>query len=118
MAADPRALPDRSRDGYARGYSRREALTAGFDWYRAFEKDAARNSVPARIELPVLYLRGDAGGRDIQDYVAGLRKAGATLLQSGVLPNSGEYAPEEAPEHLIQALRAFRRTCDAATERR
>ena len=118
MAADPRALSSRSRAAYAHGYSRREALTAGFDWYRAFEKDAAHNGAPARIDTPMLYLRGDAGGRDIEDYVAGLRKAGATRLQSGVLPHSGEYAPEEAAEHLVPALRALRRACDAATARR
>src|SRR5919108_4728941 len=117
MPADPRALSNRSREAYAQAYSRPEALTAGFDWYRAFERDAAHNGEATRIETPMLYLRGDAGGRDIEDYVAGLRKAGATRLQSGVLPRSGEYAPEEAAEHLVPALRAFRRACDAATAR-
>ncbi len=118
MAADPQALSSHSRDAYARGYSRREALKAGFDWYRALAKDAEHNGTPVRIDTPILYLRGDAGGRDIEEYVAGLRLAGAARLESGLLPHSGEYAPEEAPEHLVRALRDFRRSCDAAVARR
>jgi pimeloyl-ACP methyl ester carboxylesterase len=114
MAGDARALPDGRRDAYARGYSRPEALKAGFDWYRAFGKDAARNRDTARIETPMLYLRGDADGRDVRDYVAGLKAAGAVRLESGVLPNSGEYAPEEAPDALLRAVRGFRRSCDGA----
>lgn len=60
----------------------------------------------------MLYLRGDADGRSPDDYVPGIKAAGAMNLESGALPNSGEYAPEEAPEALVEALRGFRRaTC-------
>ena len=43
MAADKRKLPDARRDAYATGYASREALKAGFDWYRAMPKDAEHN---------------------------------------------------------------------------
>jgi pimeloyl-ACP methyl ester carboxylesterase len=107
MASDPKHLPDARRDAYARGYATREALKAGFDWYRAMPKDAEHNSKRKEIRTPLLYLRGDADGRSPDDYVPGIRNAGAIDLRSAVLPNSGEYAPEEAPRALIEALRGF-----------
>jgi len=112
MAADPKQLPDARREAYAKGYARREALTAGFDWYRSMAKDAEHNATRAEITTPMLYLRGDAGaaGKVVDEYVAGLKKAGVVNLESGVLPNSGEYAPEEAPGALLESLRRFRRS--------
>jgi pimeloyl-ACP methyl ester carboxylesterase len=109
MASDPQHLPDARRDAYARGYARREALKAGFDWYRAMPKDAEHNGQPKEIRTPMLYLRGDADGRSPDDYIPGIKRAGALNIEGGVLPNSGEYAPEEAPQALIAALRRFRR---------
>jgi len=111
MAANPRNLGEQSRATYVRGYSRSEALTAGFDWYRAMKKDAERNSQTTPITVPMLYLRGDAGTSffRIEDYAQGLRQAGVEHLETGVLPHCGEYAPEEAPQELIAALRGFRR---------
>ena len=110
MAADPKKLSGESRAAYARGYSRSEALKAGFDWYRAMAKDAEHNSRPASITAPLLYLRGDGGAAaaDLEDYVQGLRQAGVADLATGILPHCGEYAPEEAPRELITALRNFR----------
>jgi pimeloyl-ACP methyl ester carboxylesterase len=116
MASDPKHLPDARRDAYAQGYARREALQAGFDWYRTMPKDAEHNAKPAQIKTPMLYLRGDAdAGRNMQEYVTGLKKAGVINLESGVLPNSGEYAPEEAPGALVEALRRFRRSVTSAS---
>jgi len=111
MAADPKKLGSETRSAYARGYARSEALKAGFDWYRAMVKDAEHNSQPTSFTVPILYLRGDGGAAasDIEDYVQGLRQAGVSDLETGILPHCGEYAPEEAPQELIAALRAFRR---------
>jgi pimeloyl-ACP methyl ester carboxylesterase len=114
MAADPKHLPDDRRNAYALGYARREALQAGFDWYRAMPKDAEHNGKDKDIATPMLYVRGDADGRSIDDYVRGLRKGGVSNLESALLPKSGEYAPEEAPEALIETLRRFRITATSA----
>jgi pimeloyl-ACP methyl ester carboxylesterase len=108
LAGDKHALTDEIRDAWTRAYQRPEALQAGFDWYRAMEKAAQRNAQPARIDTPILYLRGEAGGRGIDDYVEGLRKAGARNLRSQLIPGSGEYLPIEAPAAMCEALRAFR----------
>lgn len=115
MAKDPQHLPDARRDAYSRGYARREALKAGFDWYRALPKDAEHNCKRKEIRTPMLYLRGDADGRDPDDYTPGIRDAGVVNLTSGVLPDSGEYAPEEAPRALIEALRRFRLSVTSAS---
>jgi pimeloyl-ACP methyl ester carboxylesterase len=118
MASDPQNLPAARRDAYARGYAMRNALQAGFDWYRAMPRDAEHNSQRKEIRTPMLYLRGDADGRSPDDYVPGIRAAGAMNLASGVLPNSGEYAPEEAAQALIAALRRFRSTCYSTEQTR
>ena len=60
--------------------------------------------------MPLLYLRGDADPRDINDYLAGLRAAGVARLQGRVIANSGEYLPVEAPESFCRALQEFRAT--------
>jgi len=112
MAADPKHLGEQARARYAAGYARPEALTAGFEWYRAMARDAEHNARKIRIDTPMLYLRGDAGpaATAIEDYAQGLRKAGVERLETGTLPHSGEYAPEEAPRELIEALRRFSRS--------
>lgn len=116
MASEPKKLREEARAAYARAYSRSEALKAGFDWYRAMRKDAEHNSRPTPISVPMMYLRGDGGASSsgLDDYVQGLRQAGVEHLETHVLPHSGEYAPEEAPEELIAALRGFRRRIQAA----
>ncbi len=82
LAKDRHSLSEQLRNELTSAYQRPEALQAGFDWYRAFDKDAARNREPKRIDVPLLYLRGDADGRRIEDYVEGLRAAGVANLRS------------------------------------
>ena len=111
LAGKREALSDRYRSAFAKAYADPAALTAGFDWYRALPDDARRNSQAARINTPILYLRGDADGGKPDDYVAGLRQAGALSVSGGVLPDSGEFAPLEAPQALMAALTAFAARC-------
>jgi pimeloyl-ACP methyl ester carboxylesterase len=103
------ALADPLRDEMTAAYARPESLHAGFEWYRAMAEDAKRNAVVERIDLPLLYLRGDADGRRIDDNVDGLRAAGATNLVSETIEGSGEYLPIEAPTQFVEALRTFKK---------
>jgi pimeloyl-ACP methyl ester carboxylesterase len=107
MAGDKTALTEEARNEYAQAYERPEALTAGFDWYRAMANDAAHNARHKRIDIPILYVRGDADGRKPDDYVPALRDKGAIHIESRVVPG-GEYVAEEAPEQLISTIREFR----------
>ncbi|HEX6705846.1 MAG TPA: alpha/beta hydrolase [Albitalea sp.] len=111
LAGRKDAVSERHRATFARAYGRREALEAGFDWYRAMQADAERNGQAKPFDTPVLYLRGDADGRSPEDYLPGLRKAGATRLRGGTLAGSGEFAPLEVPQAFMQALLSFARSC-------
>jgi pimeloyl-ACP methyl ester carboxylesterase len=108
LAGDKAALTDELRAQMTDAYARPEALHAGFEWYRAIAADAKRNAGSNRIDLPLLYLRGDADGRNIDDYLDGLRAAGAVNLMGETIEGSGEYLPVEAPERFVAALRTFR----------
>jgi pimeloyl-ACP methyl ester carboxylesterase len=55
----------------------------------------------------MLYLRGDADGRRIEDYADGLRSAGAAKLEHAVIRGSGEYLPVEAPDAFVERLGEF-----------
>jgi pimeloyl-ACP methyl ester carboxylesterase len=111
LSGNPEALPEDHRVAYTQAYVRPEALRAGFDWYRAMEADARHNAVNKPMATPLLYLRGDADGRSVDDYVRGLRAAGAERVSSVVIPHSGEFTPVDAPAALTGALREFGKQC-------
>lgn len=106
-------LPEAFRDRFAASYRRPEALKAGFEWYRAFETDARRNTEPKPIETPILYFRGDADGRSPDGYVAGLRAAGARNVRGHTLIDTAEFAPIEAPERFAEMIVGFAESCFA-----
>lgn len=110
LSGDPKALPEEHRAAYTQAYLRPEALRAGFDWYRALEADARHNAVKQSVTTPLLYLRGDADGRSVEDYVRGLRAAGAAQVRGMVIPHSGEFTPVDASDALIGTLRDFGRS--------
>lgn len=107
LSADPRAISDEARADYAAAYSSEAALTAGFNWYRAFGADSAEFSVPLEVQTPVLYLRGDKSGTDLTAYVDGFRAAGLINLTHDVVPHGGHFAHEEAPAAVWQRIAAF-----------
>jgi pimeloyl-ACP methyl ester carboxylesterase len=109
IAADPARITAESRAEYVEAYSTDRALTAGFNWYRAFPDDARRNVQLAgkRSATPLLYLRGEHERGDIRDYVRGLRRAGVQRLEHGIVPGSGHFAPEEAPQEAWRLIAAF-----------
>ena len=85
----------------------RRHLKPAFEWYRAFKQDAKVNAVPARIEVPILYIRGDADFGTIDDYLEGLRLSGARNPQGHMIANCGEFLPIEAPAEFVKALVEF-----------
>lgn len=107
LAGRAGAVTNEMRETFTAAYSRPEALKAGFDWYRAFKEDAKVNAVPARIDVPILYIRGDADFGSIDDYLEGLRQSGANNLQGHMIAHCGEFLPIEAPEAFIKALAEF-----------
>ena len=91
-------------------YSRPAALTAGFDWYRAFAQDEKDNQAvrASRVETPVLYMRGDReAGSPLDAYVDGLRANGLVNVEGRSIPNCAHFSAEEQPAFLAAALLEF-----------
>ncbi|MES0100720.1 alpha/beta hydrolase [Mesorhizobium sp. M0019] len=65
-------------------------------------------------QTPMLYLRGDADGRGIEDYVAGIEAIGAEALTGKVISGAGEFMPLERPEAFVQVVRDFAKSAVSA----
>ena len=83
-----------------------EALRGSFEAYRALDTTIAQNQQrkERRLTLPVLAIGGAEG---IGEGAANTMKLAADDVQSVVIPGSGHYCLEEAPEEVMAALTAF-----------
>lgn len=108
LATRPAAITEAARNEYAAAYRAPGGLSAGFDWYRAFPRDAEENARPhAPVSTPVLCLRGDGERGDIQRYATGLRAAGLANVSTAVIADAGHFTQEEQPERTWTALADF-----------
>jgi pimeloyl-ACP methyl ester carboxylesterase len=111
LSTDPAKITGEARRAYAAAYAADSALTAGFNWYRAFPQDAADNrraSEGPHVTTPLLYLRGEQErGGDIYNYVEGLRDAGMTHVEQGIVCGAGHFTQEEAPEETWRLIADF-----------
>jgi pimeloyl-ACP methyl ester carboxylesterase len=107
--AGPVGITKEQRENYVKAYSRPEALRTGFEWYRAFPRDEKDNlEVKSEtVETPVLYLRGDQEGGDLECYLKGFRESGLHKIQGRLIADSGHFAPDEQPNEVVNALREF-----------
>ena len=82
------------------------ALRGSFAIYRALDATIAQNQQrkERRLTLPVLAIGGAEG---IGEGAANTMKLAADEVQSVVIPGSGHYCLEEAPEEVWAALTAF-----------
>ena len=105
-AYDPSAISDDARDEYVRCYSQAGGLRGGFEYYRAYDDDAANNESHAEepLEIPVLALGGAESFRElpIRDM-----EAVATNVEGEVLERAGHWIPEERPAYFVERLRGF-----------
>jgi pimeloyl-ACP methyl ester carboxylesterase len=99
ISAEPSKITAAARSDYVAAYKSDSALTAGFNWYRAFPQDAEDNRATKgrTVSTPLLYLRGEHEGGDINAYVVGLRDAGVSFLEHEVVSGAGHFTQEEAP---------------------
>lgn len=103
LSKDNAAITKAARRHYNAAYAG-DALQAGFDWYRAFAKDAKQNQPRHKIQPPLLYIRGDAEQGAMDDYVAGFHAAGAQQVDTALIPQAGHFTPEENPEQVWRAI--------------
>jgi pimeloyl-ACP methyl ester carboxylesterase len=83
-----------------------DALRGSFAAYRALDTTIAQNErrKTRRLTLPVLAVGGAEG---IGAGVANTMKLAADDVRSVVIPGSGHYCLEEAPQEMLAALTAF-----------
>ena len=83
-----------------------DALRGSFAAYRALDSTIAQNQrrKEQRLSLPVLAIGGAEG---IGEGAANTMKLTADDVQSVVIPGSGHYCLEEAPEEVVAVLTAF-----------
>jgi pimeloyl-ACP methyl ester carboxylesterase len=103
-------IPDEDRREYYRTYKKLGALRAMFEYYRALPTDAADNQAmlarDGKLTMPVLALGGDKSfGRGLETLES--VRHFATDVRGGLIPNSGHWVAEEAPEFIAQAFREF-----------
>jgi pimeloyl-ACP methyl ester carboxylesterase len=111
LSADPAKITAGARRAHRAAYASDSALTASFNWYRAFPRDvedSQRASAGPPVSTPLLYLRGERErGGDIGPYVRGLRDAGVTHIQSALVPGAGHFTPQEAPAETWRLIARF-----------
>jgi hypothetical protein len=103
LVADPARITPQARAAYAQAYASDAALTAGFGFYRAFNR-AATGTV---TDTPVLYLRGAASRGNINSYAQGLRAAGIQQLVADLVPDAGHFIADEQPAQLWRHIHEF-----------
>jgi pimeloyl-ACP methyl ester carboxylesterase len=107
FAADPRhSVPERDRRIYAKAYARPGGMRAGFEYFRAFEKDAEDFARLAKtpLRMPMLVLAGEkaSGGFLIQQG-----RLVAANVEGVIVRKSGHWLMEEAPDQVIPKLVEF-----------
>ncbi len=107
FAADPdHSVSEQDRQIYARAYAQPGGMRAGFEVFRAFERDAAdfAGFAQTKLGMPMLVLGGEkasgefliAQGRLVADNVEGV-----------IIKGSGHWLIDEAPEQVIPKLLEF-----------
>jgi len=107
FAADPaHSVPERDRRIYAKAYARRGGMRAGFEYFRAFEKDAEDFARFAQtpLPMPMLVLTGEKGSGD---FLIQQGRLVATNVEGVAVRGSGHWLMEEAPDRVIPKLVEF-----------
>jgi len=109
FAADPRrSVPETDRRLYAKAYAQPGAMRAGFEYFRAFERDAEDFALlaRARLSMPMLVLSGEKAGGP---FLIEQAKLVGSDVTGRIIPGVGHWLMEEAPRAVIPALVEFLR---------
>lgn len=107
FAADRRkSVPERDRRFYAAAYARPGAMAAGFEVFRAFERDAADFATFAKTKLafPMLVLTGEKASGE---FLIQQGRLVAERVEGVVVKGAGHWLMEEAPGQVVPRLVAF-----------
>jgi len=107
FAADPKhSVSESDRKLYAKAYAQPGGMRAGFEYFRNFERDAkdfAELSAKP-LPMPVLVLTCEKASGN---FLIEQARLVATNVQGQIIPGSGHWLMEEAPQIVIPTLTAF-----------
>jgi pimeloyl-ACP methyl ester carboxylesterase len=107
FAADPKhSVPEDDRQLYTDAYAQPGGMRAGFEYFRAFERDAEdfAELAKTRLAMPVLVLTGEkASGTFLIDQA----RLVAGDVRGEVIKGSGHWLMEEAPASVFPAITGF-----------
>jgi pimeloyl-ACP methyl ester carboxylesterase len=107
FAADPNhSVPEADRRVYAKSYAKPGGMRAGFEYFKAFSQDAKdfEQFSNTKLSMPVLVLTGEkASGTFLIEQA----RLVAIDVRGVVVPGSGHWLMEEAPQSVIPAIIEF-----------
>jgi len=106
----PNAISEEDKREYFRTYTKFGAFKAMLEYYRALPVDAADNQAflakGGKLRMPVLALGGEkAFGRGME-CLQSLQRV-AENVRGGLVPKSGHWVAEEAPDFIAEQLLSF-----------
>jgi pimeloyl-ACP methyl ester carboxylesterase len=107
FAANPKhSVSERDRRIYAKAYARPGGMRAGFEYFRAFEKDAEDFARLAQkpLHMPMLVLTGEKASGD---FLIQQGRLVARNVEGLVVRGSGHWLIDEAPGQVIPKLVEF-----------
>jgi pimeloyl-ACP methyl ester carboxylesterase len=107
FAADPKhSVPEADRRIYAKAYAQPGGMRAGFEYFRNFEQDAQdfEQFGKTKLSMPVLVLTGEKASGN---FLIEQAKLVASDVKGVVVPGSGHWLMEEAPQTVIPAIIEF-----------
>jgi pimeloyl-ACP methyl ester carboxylesterase len=107
FAADPKkSVSEADRRVYAKAYAQPGAMRAGFEVFRAFDRDGKDFAAMAKtkLKMPMLVLTGEkASGQFLIDQ----GKLVADNVEGIIVKGSGHWLIDEAPDQVIPKLAEF-----------
>ncbi|MEW9556205.1 alpha/beta fold hydrolase [Nonomuraea sp. NPDC050783] len=102
--SDRSPFTDTEIDEYARTYSRPEALSGGFELYRALDKDVRDTVAAASVHVPTLLMTAQGQLDAIRATVAPRM---AKIVRAVDVPRTGHWLVEENPQFVTAELKRF-----------
>ena len=107
FAADPaHSVSEADRRLYAAAYAQPGGMRAGFEVFRAFERDAADFAAfsKTKLTMPMLVLTGEKASGE---FLIAQGRLVADTVEGVVIKGSGHWLIDEAPDQVIPRLVAF-----------
>jgi len=107
FAADPKkSLPEADRRFYAKEYARDGGMRAGFQYFKAFEQDAAdfAELSKTKLDMPFLVLTGEKASGP---FLIEQARLVANKVDGKIIPGSGHWLMEEATAQVLPLIVDF-----------